>query len=155
MLPAMKRRTLHRAVFSAAAVYNVLWGLYAAVDPQWLFRFAGMAPLNHPALFACLGMVIGVYGVCYAEVARRPEHGFLLAAVGLLGKVLGPIGLAALIFQGEWPPATLVLSLTNDFIWWVPFSLYLYDAWPFYRRTFAPEGSGDESATRAPSPSGR
>ena len=121
MLPAMKRRTLHRAVFSAAAVYNVLWGLYAAVDPQWLFRFAGMAPLNHPALFACLGMVIGVYGVCYAEVARRPEHGFLLAAVGLLGKVLGPIGLGALILQGEWPPATLVLCLTNDFIWWVPF----------------------------------
>ena len=154
MLPAMKRRTLHRAVFSAAAVYNVLWGLYAAVDPQWLFRFAGMAPLNHPALFACLGMVIGVYGVCYAEVARRPEHGFLLAAVGLLGKVLGPIGLGALILQGEWPPATLVLCLTNDFIWWVPFSLYLYDAWPFYRRTFAPEATGPESAARAPSPSG-
>jgi hypothetical protein len=148
----MKRRTLHRAVFSAAAGYNVLWGLYAAVDPQWLFRFAGMPPLNHPALFACLGMVIGVYGICYAEVARRPEHGFLLAAVGLLGKVLGPIGLGALILQGEWPPATLVLCLTNDFIWWVPFSLYLYDAWPDYRRTFAPAGAGDERAARASSP---
>lgn len=155
MLPAMKRRTLHRAVFLAAAVYNVLWGLYAAVDPQWLFRFAGMAPLNHAPLFACLGMVIGVYGICYAEVARRPEHGFLLAAVGLLGKVLGPIGLAALILQGEWPPATLVLCLTNDFIWWVPFTLYLYDAWPFYRRTFAPEASGAGSATHAPSATGR
>lgn len=154
MLPAMKRRTLHRAVFSVAAVYNVLWGLYAAVDPQWLFRFAGMPSLNHPALFACLGMVIGVYGVCYAEVARRPEHGFLLAAVGLLGKLLGPIGLAALILQGEWPPATLVLCLTNDFIWWVPFTLYLFDAWPFYRRTFAPEGPRTESAARAPSASG-
>ena len=152
MLPRMKRRTLHRAVFSAAAGYNVLWGLYAAVDPQWLFRFAGMPPLNHPALFACLGMVIGVYGICYAEVARRPEHGFLLAAVGLLGKVLGPIGLGALILQGEWPPATLVLCLTNDFIWWVPFSLYLYDAWPDYRRTFAPAGAGDERAARASSP---
>jgi hypothetical protein len=81
-------------------------------------------------------MVIGVYGIIYAEVARRPEHGFLLAAVGLLGKVLGPVGLGALILQGEWPLATLVLCLTNDFIWWVPFSLYLYDAWPYYRRTF-------------------
>jgi hypothetical protein len=135
----MKRRSLHRAVFLLAAVYNVLWGLYAAVDPQWLFRFAGMAPLNHPAFFACLGMVIGVYGLLYAEVARRPEHGFALAAVGLLGKVLGPIGLAGLILRGEWPRATLVLCLTNDFIWWVPFTLYLRDAWPLYRRTFASE----------------
>ena len=134
----MKRRALHRAVFFLAAVYNILWGLLAAVDPQWLFRFAHMPPLNQPALFACLGMVIGVYGLLYAEVARRPEHGFALAAVGLLGKVLGPIGLAGLILRGEWPPATLVLCLTNDFIWWVPFSLYLWDAWPGYRRTFAP-----------------
>lgn len=138
----MKNRSLHRAVFLAAAVYNVLWGLYAAVDPQWLFRFAGMPPLNHPAFFACLGMVIGVYGLLYAEVARRPEHGFALAAVGLLGKVLGPIGLAGLILQGEWPRATLVLCLTNDFIWWVPFTLYLRDAWPFYRRTFGDAGEG-------------
>jgi hypothetical protein len=133
----LKRRALHRAVFSVAAVYNLLWGLWAAVDPQWLFRFAGMPPLNHPAIFACLGMVVGVYGLVYAEVARRPEHGFLLAAVGLLGKVLGPIGLAGLILRGEWPPATGVLCLTNDFIWWVPFALYLHDAWPEYRRTFS------------------
>jgi hypothetical protein len=134
----MKRRSLHRAVFSLAALYNILWGLYAAVDPQWLFRFAGMPEMNQPALFACLGMVIGVYGLLYAEVARRPEHGFALAAVGLLGKVLGPLGLAGLILRGEWPVATLVLCLTNDFIWWVPFGLYLWDAWPTYRRTFAP-----------------
>jgi len=133
----MKRRALHRAVFSVAALYNLLWGLWAAVDPQWLFRFAGMPPLNHPAIFACLGMVVGVYGLVYAEVARRPEHGFLLAAVGLLGKVLGPVGLAGLILQGEWPPATVVLCLTNDFIWWVPFALYLHDSWPEYRRTFS------------------
>jgi hypothetical protein len=29
-----------RAVFLAAGFYNLGWGLYAAVDPQWLFRFA-------------------------------------------------------------------------------------------------------------------
>ncbi|WP_224240287.1 hypothetical protein [Hyalangium gracile] len=150
----MKRRSLHRAVFSAAAGYNVVWGLYSAVEPQWLFRFARMPLLNHPAIFACLGMVIGVYGIAYAEVARRPEHGFLLAAVGLLGKVLGPIGLGLLILRGEWPPATLVLCLTNDFIWWVPFSLYLYDAWPSYRSTFSAHAAGSEGAS-ASSPAGR
>jgi hypothetical protein len=28
----------------------------------------------------------------------------------------------------------VVLCLTNDLIWWAPFSLYLYDAWPEFRR---------------------
>ena len=69
--------------------------------------------------------------------ARVPERGWLLAAVGLLGKVLGPIGLAKLVGTGEWPPAAAILCLTNDFIWWVPFLLYLYDAWPvFVANTF-------------------
>ncbi|HEX8903828.1 MAG TPA: hypothetical protein VF771_03245 [Longimicrobiaceae bacterium] len=127
------RRGFHRAVFAAAGLYNLGWGMYAGLDPQWLFRFAGMPPLNHPAIFACLGMVVGVYGILYLEVARVPERGFLIAAVGLLGKVLGPIGLARLILTGQWPPATLALCITNDFVWWIPFALYLRDAWPVFR----------------------
>ena len=119
-----------------AAVYNPLWGLYAAVDPQWLFRFAGMTPINQPAIFACVGMVVGVYGVLYAEVARAPERGFLIAAVGLLGKVLGPLGLAVLIARGEWPLRSIVLCLTNDLVWWIPFAIYLRDAWPAYRESW-------------------
>ena len=134
-MAALPRRRWHRAVFALAGAYNVGWGLYSVADPQWLFRFAGMAPLNQPAIFACLAMVVGLYGVIYLEVARRPEQGWLLAAVGLAGKVLGPIGLAGLIWRGEWPPRSAVLCLTNDIIWWIPFALYLRDAWPFFRRS--------------------
>ncbi len=125
---------MHRATFLAAGLYNIAWGLFAAVDPQWLFRFAGMAPLNHPPIFACLGMVIGLYGVLYLEVARVPERGWVLAAVGLAGKVLGPAGLLVLIVSGVWPWATIVMCVTNDFIWWIPFALYLRDAWPAFRK---------------------
>ena len=130
-------RRWHRTLFCVAGLYNILWGLYAAIDPQWLFRFAGLPSQNHPQIFACLGMVVGLYGILYLEVARVPERGWLLAAVGLVGKILGPIGLAVLIARGEWPLATLVLCLTNDFIWWIPFALYLKDAWPFFQRDLA------------------
>jgi len=129
----IERRRLHRAVFALAGAYNLAWGAWAAADPQWLFRFSGLPALNHPAIFACLGMVVGVYGFLYLEVARAPERGFPVAAVGLLGKVLGPVGLARLIATGQWPASTLVLCLTNDFVWWIPFALYLRDAWPIYR----------------------
>jgi hypothetical protein len=131
--PVIRRRRLHRITFAAAGVYNVLWGLWSGWDPQWLFRFAAMPPANHPAVFACLGMVVGLYGILYLEVARVPERGWLIAAVGLTGKILGPIGWLWLIRTGAWPISTGVLCLTNDFIWWVPFALYLYDAWPAFR----------------------
>jgi hypothetical protein len=134
----MPRRRLHRCTFAAAGIYNLLWGLWTALDPQWLFRFAGMEALNHPAIFACLGMVVGVYGLLYLEVARRPEGGWAAAAVGLLGKVLGPLGWLYAVTVGDWPLASGVLILTNDLIWWGPFALYLKDAWPGWRRTWGP-----------------
>ena len=130
MLP---RRRWHQIVFTLAGLYNIGWGIFSALDPQWLFRFAGMPLSPYPEIFACLAMVVGLYGVIYLEVARVPERGWLLAAVGLVGKVLGPLGLARLILTGAWPPASLVLCLTNDFIWWIPFALYLRDAWPLFR----------------------
>ena len=126
----MARRRFHRVVFILAGGYNLAWGAYTVLDPQWLFRFAGLPLQNYPQIFACLGMVVGLYGILYLEVARRPERGWLLAAVGLLGKVLGPLGLAQLIWSGQWPWSTVVLCLTNDCIWWIPFTLYLHDAWP-------------------------
>ena len=61
----MPRRRLHRAVFAAAGCYNLAWGAYAALDPQWLARFARLPPLDQPAIFACLGMVVGIYGLLY------------------------------------------------------------------------------------------
>lgn len=133
--PPLPRRQWYRWLFIVAGIYNISWGLYAAADPQWLFRFAGMPLDNHPQIFACLGMVVGLYGVLYLEVARVPERGWLLAFVGLTGKILGPIGLIRLLLQGVWPPATLVLCLTNDFIWWLPFYFYLRAAWPYFRES--------------------
>jgi hypothetical protein len=130
--PVLRRRAFHRFTFLLAGAYNIAWGLYAVADPQWLFRFAGMPPLNYPAIFACLGMVVGLYGIVYLEIARVPERGWLYAAVGLAGKILGPIGLAVLILTHTWPAATIVLSLTNDVVWWIPFGLYLYDARPYW-----------------------
>jgi hypothetical protein len=129
----IRRRRFHRTVFALAGAYNIAWGIYSSIDPQWLFRFAGMELSNTPEVFACLAMVVGLYGVIYLEVARAPETGFVLAAVGLAGKVLGPIGLAVLISQGTWPPAAVVLCITNDLIWWVPFTLYLVDGYRPWR----------------------
>lgn len=137
MSPAlMPRRGLHRIAFTLAGLYNLAWGLWTGLQPQWLFQVAGMETMVHPEVFACLGMVIGVYGLLYLEVARRPEHGFAIAAVGMLGKLLGPGGWAIAVATGRWPPETGILILTNDLIWWGPFAIYLRDAWPAWRASW-------------------
>jgi hypothetical protein len=149
----MRDRQRHRRAFVAAGLYNIAWGCFTVLRPQWLFDLAGMPPANHPQAFACLGMVIGLYGVVYLEVARRPEEGWVLAAVGLTGKVLGPVGLAYLLLTRQWPLATAVLCLTNDLVWWPSFAAYLRDAWPHFRAswTTAPVAAGTRM-TAAPSP---
>ncbi|HAF16471.1 MAG TPA: hypothetical protein DCK99_22775, partial [Blastocatellia bacterium] len=77
----------------------------------------------------------------YFEVARVPERGWLLAAAGLVGKVLGPIGLLRLIWNGTWPFSTIILSVTNDLIWWPLFALYLRDSWPAFRQDVLRKGN--------------
>ena len=121
------------------------------MDPQWLFRFGGMPPLNHPAIFACLAMVVGLYGMLYLEVARVPERGWLLAAVGLTGKILGPIGLTVQIGRGLWPMSTSILCITNDLIWWLPFGLYLKDSWPYFKADLASDRPRDYLISSIPS----
>ncbi len=127
------RRGFYRAVFVAAGIYNIVWGIWSIADPQWLFRFSGMPLANYPAIFACLGMIVGLYGILYLEVARRPERGWVIAAVGLMGKTLGPLGMLWLIKNAAWPWSAFALCLTNDLLWWIPFALYLRDAWPVFR----------------------
>ena len=130
----MKRRKFHQITFLLAGIYNILWGLWVSLDPNWLFRFAKMELPNYPEIFVCVGMVVGLYGVVYLEIARRPERGFLLALVGFVGKILGPIGAIYYVSIGKWTFNALIMNLTNDFMWLIPFAIYLFDSWEFYKQ---------------------
>jgi 2-polyprenyl-6-methoxyphenol hydroxylase-like FAD-dependent oxidoreductase len=35
-----------------------------------------------------------------------------------------------------WPIDTIVIVITNDLTWWVPFAWYLLDGWPHFRATW-------------------
>jgi hypothetical protein len=115
----------YRWIFALAAVYNVAFGVWAGFFPSSFFELFNLDPPRYPSLWACLGMVVGVYALGYAYVAYDPERGAPLAAVGLLGKLLGPFGWLASVAAGELPPRTFPLILANDLIWWFPFLLYL------------------------------
>jgi len=118
-----------RPILMAAAFYNLAWGTGIVLFPNTPFLWLGMEPPNYPALVQCLGMVVGVYGVGYALAARDPVALWPLVLVGLLGKVLGPIGFVYAALQGEFPWVAGVGIVTNDLIWWLPFTAILFHAW--------------------------
>ncbi len=139
----MSNRRRHRRVFLAAAAWNLGWGAWTALHPRSLYRASGLAVPERPEVAACLGMVVGLYGVVYLEIARRPERGFVPAAVGLAGKALGPAALALAVARGRWPASALRVVVGNDLVWWIPFAAYLRDAWPSLRADLArpPDGA--------------
>lgn len=135
----MQAGTSHvtKVILIAAGLYNLAWGAYSSAFPQWLFNFAALPASNHPQIFQCLAMVIGIYGLLYLEASRGTASAFPIVAIGLLGKILGPIGWLHLFFTHAWPLKTIVLILTNDLIWWIPFTWCLKQSFPAYRRTWS------------------
>src|SRR3712207_5415665 len=115
-----------------AGVYNLAWGAFVIRWPQLGWDWLGMDPPNHPQVWQCLGMVVGVYGVGYLIAAADPYRHWPVVLVGWLGKVLGPLGFLNAAWHGELPWAFGLHNLTNDLIWWVPFSLILWGAWQYH-----------------------
>ncbi len=130
-----------------AGVYNVAWGVLAGWFPDVPFHWAGMEPVNYPELWQCLGMVIGVYGFGYMIAASNPYRHWPIVFVGLMGKVLGPIGFFIAVMKERFHLEFGVMILTNDLIWWIPFGLILWGAWQ-HRSKPSPARSGSR---RAPS----
>lgn len=121
------RARLYRLIFLLAAAHNLAFAAWAGFGPRSFFDLFDMDPPRYPAIWSCLGMVGGVYGLGYAYAARRLDRAFPFIALGLLGKVLGPIGWVAAVRSGEWPLRTFTLILFNDLVWWLPFALFLLD----------------------------
>ncbi len=115
----------YRVIFCLAAIYNFAFGVWAGFFPRAFFSVFDLEPLNYPSIWSCLGMVVGLYGVIYAYAALEPERSDVLIGVGLVGKVLGPIGWLTAVSSGELPPRTFPLILANDLVWWFPFLFFL------------------------------
>lgn len=118
-----------RHALIAAGVYNLLWGAFAVIAPNAIFRWLEMPLPNYPQFWQCIGMIVGVYGVGYIIAAFDPVRHWPIVLVGLLGKILGPLGMAEALWSGALPWGFAWNCVGNDLIWWVPFALILHHAW--------------------------
>jgi|SaaInlStandDraft_1057018.scaffolds.fasta_scaffold27024_2 ligand-binding SRPBCC domain-containing protein len=113
----------------AAGVYNLVWGTSVIIWPHWLFDVTGLERMKYSEIWQCVGMIVGVYGIGYLIAATSPRTHWPIVLVGLLGKIFGPLGFAFAMLRGVFPPIFGLTILTNDLVWWIPFSLILRDAW--------------------------
>jgi hypothetical protein len=123
-----ERRIFFKTTLQAAAVYNIVWGLWVGLFPFALFDFAGLVRPNYPEIWQCVGMIVGVYGVGYWIASYDPHRHWPIVFVGFLGKIFGPIGFAYAISQDVYNLKFAVTIVTNDLIWWIPFYLILESA---------------------------
>lgn len=117
-----------RTTLVLAGLYNLLWGAFIIAAPNAIFEWSGMAPPLYPQIWQCVGMIVGVYGIGYLIASRNPLRHWPIVLVGLLGKVFGPIGFLDAAAGGDLPWSFGWTIITNDLIWWAPFTLILISA---------------------------
>lgn len=127
-----------RAWLLAAGSYNLAWGAIAVSVPHWMLGVLRVVPAGADTglegatvaaqLWACIGMIVGVYGVGYLVASRDPARHWPIVLVGLLGKVLGPTGFLIAAVRDQLPWSMGFTILTNDVVWWAPFCMILWHA---------------------------
>ena len=115
-----------RRVLVAAGIYNLAWGLWVVLFPAAMFGVTEIEPPQHPWIWQCVGMIVGVYGIGYLIAAGDPVRHWPIVLVGLLGKTLGPVGFLVAALAGDLPWTWGWTVVTNDLIWWPPFAWFLY-----------------------------
>lgn len=119
-----------------AAIYNLLWGAWVIFLPQQSLDIMGYQEATGVTrtIWQGMGMVIGVYGLGYYLASFNPVKHWPIVAVGMLGKIFGPIGFLMNYLQGLIPVDMVFMLIFNDFVWWIPFAIILFKAhrasWP-------------------------
>ena len=131
----------------AAALQCLVWGPFIILAPQQSAVAYGYGtPPRDLFLWQGMGLIISLYGVGYAVAGTAPLRHWLTVLLGLLAKVLGPIGMTWAVLQGQVSPGVLRLIPVHDVIWWLPFAIIVLRG----ARSLSPA-----SAAAVPSPSFR
>ena len=105
------------------------------LTPNSFFDLFQLARPRYPSIWSTLGLVLGLYGVLYAYAALRLDRARPIIAIGLAGKILGPVGWILTVHSGELPIRTFPLIAFDDIVWWLPFGLFLLEGSEIGRRT--------------------
>ena len=85
---------------------------------------AGLPPIGLPS------------GIALGDIFDLLPGAVAIALVGFAGKILGPLGIFYYMYLGKWTFPALIMNVTNDFIWLIPFAVYLFDSFLLFRKSW-------------------
>ncbi|MBN2170879.1 MAG: hypothetical protein JW819_06130 [Candidatus Krumholzibacteriota bacterium] len=80
-------KTAVRVLFVIAAVYDGVLGLVFLVAPAAMFRWFGVTPPNHYGYVQFPALLLIVFGLLFAAVARNPVRNRNLIPYGVMLKI--------------------------------------------------------------------
>jgi len=120
----------HRIALRIAAIQCLAWGVFILGFPTQAATFYGFEkPLTDLFLWKGTGLIIFLFGIGYSLASLDPIRNWSVIVPGFIAKILGPIGMAMSVHEGEVSRRVLILLPVNDIIWWIPFSLILLHAY--------------------------
>jgi hypothetical protein len=142
MAHSVKQRRPLQIVLKIAGVYNILWGAWVVLLPLSFFHLTEMPEPIYPTIWQSVGMVVGVYGLGYWLASYHYIRHWPVVMVGFIGKLFGPIGILFFTIRGEMDISWAIITLFNDLIWIIPFSMILFDAYKAHQfRNFSDTAS--------------
>ena len=123
--PEMAR---YRPWLLAAAAYNAAWGSLTILAPTAIWDLIGALPPRYLGIWQVTGLFVLLFGIAYWWAARSPFQHRHLVVIGLIGKVLGPVGFVWAAATGDLPVAFGLTIITNDLIWLPAFIGFARDA---------------------------
>ncbi len=120
-VPQWLRQTL---VFAGA--WHLVLGASIVIAPGAFFVLTGLALPNYLQMWQGAGIMTAVMGLGYAIAARDPLRYWPVVLIGLIPKIVAPVGVILGFWRRELPASLGTLVLVNDVAWWVPFSLLLW-----------------------------
>jgi small multidrug resistance pump len=132
-----------RVALFVAALQCLMWGVFILVLPERSSLVYGFAKVPTDLfLWKGTGLIIFLFGVGYAIAATNPRQHWSVLFIGLVAKILGPVGMVWSVIQGDVAHQVLYLIPVNDLVWWLPFAIILRDVFRRHR--------GEDSSALAP-----
>jgi small multidrug resistance pump len=132
-----------RVALLVAALQCLIWGVFIVALPERSSIVFGLIKVPTDLfLWQGTGLVTVLFGVGYAIAATNPRQHWSVLMIGLIAKILGPVGMLWSVIQGDVPHQVLYFIPINDLIWWWPFTMILRDAFLRHR--------GEDSSALAP-----
>ena len=122
------RQHAHARWLKAAAVYNVAWGAANVIWPRRALRLLGVSEPGLPFAWQTVAMMVAAYAPAYWWASQDPRRRAHIVAVGLAGKILGPLGFCWALKTRRLPLRFGLTIASNDLIWWPVFASIVHDA---------------------------